>query len=134
MTLLEIYPQLKTLHVLLALGSGALFAIRGLGVLYGSALPMSPVVRRLSMLIDSALLIAALMLLAALQLNPLAVPWLQAKLVLLLVYIVLGSLALRRARSAPGRIGAYLAALLCYLMLLGVAMRHDPRGWFAGAA
>ena len=85
--LAELYPWVKTTHVALALTSGGLFAGRGIGVLLGAQTPMAAPVRHLSQAIDSALLLAALLLLATLQLNPFATPWLQAKLMLLLAYI-----------------------------------------------
>ena len=83
--------------------------------------------------IDTALLGAAVLLLVILELNPLFTPWLLTKLVLLLVYIVLGSMALKRARSRQLRLYYLLAALLCYGFMLSVALTHSPRGallWF----
>ena len=34
--MIEFYPQIKSLHVLMVLLSGALFAVRGIGVLAGA--------------------------------------------------------------------------------------------------
>lgn len=126
MALLEAYPWIKAAHVVLALSSGGLFAARGVGVLLGSAAPLSAPVRRLSQCIDSALLIAALLLLAALRLNPFATPWLQLKLGLLVAYIVCGTLALRRARTPAARAIAFVAALACFAAMVAVARAHDP--------
>jgi uncharacterized membrane protein SirB2 len=78
--------------------------------------------------IDTSLLGAAVLLLVILQLNPLFTPWLLTKLVLLLVYIVLGSMALKRARSRQLRLYYLLAALLCYGFMLSVALTHSSRG------
>ena len=56
--------------------------------------------RRLSYGIDTLLLTAGITLWSLLGLNPVGnSPWLGTKLVLLLVYIVLGSVALKRGRS-----------------------------------
>lgn len=128
MALIEFYPLIKASHVGLVLLSGGLFTGRGLGVLLGAQMPMSPALRRLSVGIDSALLASALLLLLTLQLNPLAVTWLRAKLLLLLAYIVLGSLALKRARSARGKALAYVAALSCFVLMVMIARSHDPLG------
>ena len=95
----------------------------------GATMPMSPVVRRCSQVIDTALLVAALLLLVTLQLNPFAVPWLLAKLVLLVAYIVCGILALRRAPTLAGKGLAFAAALLCFVMMLMIATTHDPLGF-----
>lgn len=129
MALADWYPAIKAAHVGLALLSGGLFAGRGLGVLLGAATPLSAPVRRLSQAVDSALLAAALLLLASLRFEPLAMPWLQAKLLLLLAYIGLGTLALRRAPTAASRALAFAAALCCFVAMLGIARTRDPLGW-----
>lgn len=129
MSLAEFYPLIKASHVGLALLSGGLFAGRGVGVLWGSAAPMAPAVRRASQWIDTALLAAALMLLMVLQLNPFATPWLLVKLVLLLAYIVFGALALKRAPTRAGKALAFVAALACFVAMVATARTHDPAGF-----
>jgi uncharacterized membrane protein SirB2 len=129
MSLADFYPLIKATHVGLALLSGGLFAGRGLGVLWGSGAPMEPRWRRLSQAIDTALLGAALMLLAILGLNPFATPWLLTKLSLLVAYIVLGTLALRRAPTRAGKALAYVAALVCFAAMVAIARAHDPWGF-----
>ena len=129
MALADAYPLIKATHIGLAMASGGLFACRGVGVLLGAALPMSAPVRRLSQVVDTALLVAALLLLTALQLNPFATPWLQAKLALLVAYIVLGTLALKRAPGLVGKGMAFVAALTCFAMIVVIARTHDPLGW-----
>lgn len=131
MTITEFYLAIKATHIGLVLASGSLFALRGLGVLLGSATAMRAPARRLSYAIDTALLTAAVLLLAILHLNPFTTPWLAAKLVLLVAYIVLGSLALKRARSRPHRALAFCAALLCFAAIYAIARRHDPLGFLA---
>lgn len=128
MTLAEVYPAVKSLHVGLAITSGGLFAGRGIGVLMGAAMPTSRRMRRLSQAIDSLLLVAALILLAILGLNPVTTPWLAAKLVLLVAYIVLGILALRVARTRAGKAVAFVAALGCFVLMFAIARTHDPLG------
>lgn len=129
MTLAEYYLLVKGTHVGLVFLSGGLFAGRGLGVLLGATMPMSPPVRRLSQVIDTALLAAALVLLATLQLNPFATPWLLAKLSLLVAYIVFGTLALRRGPNQTGRVLAFIAAMTCFVMMVAIARNHDPLGF-----
>lgn len=127
--LAELYPWIKAAHVALALTSGGLFAARGIGVLFGSTVPMAAPLRGLSMGIDSALLLAALLLLATLGLNPFATPWLLAKLGLLAAYILLGTLALKRAPTRKGKTVAFAGALSCFLMMVAIARTHDPLGF-----
>jgi uncharacterized membrane protein SirB2 len=103
MTLAEYYPHIKTAHVALVSASGLLFAVRGAAVLARHAWPLRGALRVTSVAIDSALLAAGVALWSLLALQPLRDPWLGTKLLLLLLYIALGSLALKRALSAAGR-------------------------------
>lgn len=128
--MIEFYPQVRLLHIALAIATGALFAARGLLVQSGKArLANHVAVRYLSYTIDTALLTAALMLLTMLRLSPLETGWLAAKISLLGFYIVLGSLALRRARTARVSRLCFLGALASYGLMFGIARAHDPLGW-----
>ena len=57
------------------------------------------------------------------------------EVVLLVVYVVLGVLALRRARTAGARRIFFVTALVTYIYMLGVARMHYPlgrlQGWLA---
>jgi uncharacterized membrane protein SirB2 len=128
-SLAALYPYIKHAHIGLALASGALFAVRGLAVLAGGRWAMRSPVRHASMGIDTLLLVAALLLLFILQLNPFAVAWLRVKLMLLVAYIVLGTFALKRARGTGARALCFAAALACFLMMYSVARTHNPLGW-----
>ena len=61
--------------------------------------------------------------------------WLAVKLVLLVAYVVLGSLALKRARTPRARAACFCAALLRIRLHVGVARTHHPlgvlRAWLA---
>ncbi len=131
MTLPELYPFVRWAHIGLVLTSGSLFAARGLGVLLGAQWAMTPGMRRLSYSLDTALLAAALLLLYILDLNPFAVAWLGTKIALLLLYIVLGTFALKRARTPRMRLVFYIASLLCFAYMLTVARAHHPLGLWA---
>lgn len=122
------YPALRHLHMGLAFTSGALFALRGAAVLGGQRWPMHWVPRRLSVIVDTGLLTVALRLLWELRLNPLVTAWLQVKLALLPIYIVLGMFALKYARKQRARAICYAAALTCYGFMISVALTHSPLG------
>lgn len=134
MTLAHWYPVLKHLHIGLVLLSGALFALRGLALLRGQGWAMARPVRLSSYVIDTGLLGAGVSLWWLLGLNPARELWLGTKLVLLLLYIVLGSLALKRARGRAARVAAFVAALACYAFMLSVARWHHPLGLFSPLA
>jgi len=124
--LIEFYTEVRLVHVSSVIASGSLFALRGAMTLAGSSLPQHPAVRYLSYTIDTVLLTAALMLLSMLHLNPLATPWLATKLVLLLAYIVLGSFALKRARTRNGRAACWVMAMIVLLSMVAIARAKDP--------
>ena len=54
------------------------------------------------------------------------------KLTLLVLYIVLGSLALKRGRSGRMRALCFAAALAVFAGMVGIARTHQPLGWLAG--
>ena len=129
----EFYPQIKAVHILCVLLSGGLFALRGLmaqtrlaGVAQGAPL------RLLSYAIDTALLTAALMLVSILPGALFANGWLTVKLILLLAYVALAMLAMKRVHAPRARMIFYVAALATYTWMLGVARTHHPLGWLHG--
>lgn len=115
--------------MLLASLSLVLFAARGLGALWEQAWVMSNGLRRSSVAIDSLLLGAGIGLWVLMQHNPLHEAWLGTKLLLLLVYVVLGSFALKRARRRGVRLVFLLAALLCATAMVTIARTRNPLGW-----
>ena len=127
--MLEFYPQVRATHVAAVVSSGALFALRGLGTLAGQAWPQTAAVRWSSYAIDTVLLTAALMLVGMLPAAMFANGWLATKLVLLVLYVVAGSMALKRSRTSRGRTLWFLAAVLTYTGMLGIARMHHPLGW-----
>jgi uncharacterized membrane protein SirB2 len=129
MRLVEFYPLLRHTHIGLVVASGTLFALRGAAVLAGMRWPQRPGWRVASVIIDTGLLTAAVLLAIALRLNPLTTGWLAAKIVLLLVYIALGTLALKRARSFGARFVGYAASLAVFVTIFGIARAHHPLGW-----
>lgn len=130
---IEAYPALKQAHVTLVAVSGTLFALRGAAVLARAGWPLRMPWRISSVVIDTLLLAAGVSLWAMLSLNPLRDAWLGAKLVLLVVYIVVGSFALRRGRTPAVRAASYVAALAVYGFMISVALAHRPLGWFASS-
>lgn len=127
-----VYPYVKLLHIGAVAASGCLFMVRGLAAQLRQAWVMAPPLRYLSYAIDSLLLGAAVALVLLIHQYPFVNAWLTVKVCLLLLYMVLGSLALKRARTAGWRLVCLLAALLTYALIISVAIAHDPLGPFAG--
>jgi len=128
---IEFYVQIKWVHVAAVLTSGALFALRGAAMLAGARWYMAAPLRYLSYTIDTVLLTAALMLATILRQYPFVNGWLTTKVLLLVVYVVLGSYALKHGSTRAVKARAYVAALLVYAFIISVARAHDPRGVFA---
>ena len=126
--MIEFYPWIKWVHVAAVLCSGALFALRGVLVQAGSRWGMAPPLRYLSYGIDTVLLTAALLLLTLLPKAVFANGWLSVKLVLLVVYVLLGSFALKRGRTGKSRLLCFIGAIAVYAFMLGVAHAHHPLG------
>jgi uncharacterized membrane protein SirB2 len=126
--LIEYYPDIKWVHICAVIASGSLFMLRGAGVLAGARWPMWAPLRWLTYTIDTVLLTAALMLVTILHQYPFVQAWLTVKVVLLIVYVVLGTFALRRARTPKVRAICYVAALAVFLFIVSVARTHHPLG------
>ena len=120
------YLLLKHLHMSCAALSGALFLLRGLWMLQDSPRLGQRWVRTLPHLIDTVLLASAVTLAVWSAQYPLAQPWLTAKVCALLLYIVLGSVALKRGRSKGIRAAAFLAALATFAYIVAVALNKNP--------
>jgi uncharacterized membrane protein SirB2 len=130
---LEYYGQIRAVHIGAVFLSGALFSLRGAGALAGATWTMAAPLRYLSYAIDTVLLGAAVVLFAILPAPLFANHWLATKLALLILYMVLGSFALKRARTPWGRAVCYGAALTVFVLIVGIARAHHPLGWFAAA-
>ena len=122
------YGAVKLIHQCAVALSFALFAARGLGMLGDAAWIGSRAARTLPHVIDTILLTSALALAWWLRVSPFAVPWLAAKLAGLFVYIILGSIALKRGRTKTERAVAWVGALLTFGYIVSVAITKDPRG------
>jgi len=126
--MLEFYPEIRWVHICAVIASGSFFALRGAGVLAGARWPMWAPLRYLTYTIDTVLLTAALMLVTILHQYPFVQAWLTVKVLLLVVYIVLGTFALKRARTEQARAIFYIAALAVFLFIASVARAHHPLG------
>lgn len=116
-------------HVSSVVLSFTLFFLRGVWMWQGILAQRGRWVRIAPHMIDTLLLSSAIALVVTLGLPVLETPWLLAKIAALLLYIVLGSVALRRGKTRRIRAMAGLAALLVFFYMVGVAVRHAPLSW-----
>ena len=111
--------------------SGAGFVTR-YALLTAHRLPQSGFVRVAPHVVDTILLASALTLAWVGGFRPLEVSWLEAKLAGLVLYIVAGTIALKRGRTPVSRATAFAVALLAYAYIVSVALTKHPLGWLAG--
>jgi len=79
--------------------------------------------------VDTVLLASAIWLAWFLGQSPFVHAWITAKVLALLAYIVLGTIALRRGRTRPVRIAAFGAALAAAGYIVAVALTRDATPW-----
>ena len=127
----DLYVEIRQVHIGAVIASGVLMLLRGLAHnLWEAAWVKARPVRYLSYTIDTLLLTAALMLMTIVGQYPFADNWLTMKVMLVLVYIVLGYTALRSG-SARTRWASLSGATLVYGFIISIARAHDPLGVFA---
>ena len=124
------YFTIKAIHQTAAVLSFTGFFARGLGSLAGATWVRSCAAKTWPHVVDSVLLLSALTLAWMLRLNPAFSPWLVAKIGGLVVYIVLGTVAVRPGCPLPVRTAAWLAALVTFGYIVAVAITKNPAGYF----
>jgi uncharacterized membrane protein SirB2 len=89
-------------------------------------------VRIVPHLVDTVLLASAIGLALTLRQYPFVDGWLTAKVLALIAYIILGSIALKRGRTKPIRAVAWIAALATFGYIVSVALTRHPLGFLGG--
>jgi uncharacterized membrane protein SirB2 len=128
---MPMYLTLKSVHISFAILSIAGFSLRGFWMIRQSKILDMPIVRIAPHIVDTAFLLSGIWLVVILQLNVREQSWLVAKFVALILYVVLGAIALRRGRTMQIRTVAFVAALTTYLYIVGVALTKSSASWLA---
>jgi len=123
------YFALKYLHMLCAVLSGSGFVLQGVWMMARSPLLDHRLTRTVPHVIDTVFLGSAIALAALSGQYPFVAPWVTAKVSGLVIYIVLGALALR-GRSMRLRVVAFLAAVTTFAWIVSVALTKNPAGFF----
>jgi uncharacterized membrane protein SirB2 len=123
------YAGLKLTHVSCAAISYALFVVRGIWMMRGSPLLRQPWVRTAPHIVDTALLASAIAMAIISGQYPLAEPWLTAKVIALVLYIALGTVALRHGRTKGVRITAWIMAQAVFAYIVAAAVTRNPLPW-----
>ena len=125
------YLALKHAHMTFALLSGIFFFVRGVWMLVDSPRLMQRWVKISPHIIDTILVGCAIALMIQIQQYPFVHHWLTAKVVALVLYILAGTVAIKRGKTKAVKAVAFGFALLCYVYMLTVAFSHHPLGVLA---
>ena len=125
------YLLLKQVHIACAALSITGFAARGILMLRDSPWLNFRLVRIAPHVVDTVLLASAIALAWESRQYPFVQSWLTAKLIALVIYVLLGTMALKRARSKPARALAFFLALGTALYIVSVALTRNPSGFLS---
>ncbi|CAL61602.2 Conserved hypothetical protein, putative membrane protein [Herminiimonas arsenicoxydans] len=120
------YIALKHLHITCAVLSISLFLLRGMLMLRQSLALQQRWLRITPHIVDTALLASAVAMVVWSQQYPFVQNWLTAKVIALIVYIGLGTIALKRGKTRAKRLRAFLAALAVFAYIIAVALSKQP--------
>lgn len=116
----------KNIHVTCVILTWLLFFVRGIWMLRDSPLLGRKLTKRVPPLIDTLLLVSAIVLVVTSHQYPVTQAWLTAKLIALLFYIGLGMIALTYGRTKKIRSAAWFSAQLCFFYIVAVALTRNP--------
>lgn len=120
------YGLLKSIHVSCVAISITGFVLRFALAWTGSPLLGTRVARIAPHLVDTVLLVSAIGLAVIAGVAPWRDAWLGAKVIGLVVYVVAGSFAIKRARSRGGRLASGVIAIAVYAYIVSVALAKSP--------
>lgn len=124
-------PTIKLLHVIFVIASVSGFFVRGLLMRDRPDWLRNRWVRTVPHVNDTLLLTTGIVMVVSYGWNPLQQPWLTAKLLALLLYIGLGTVAIGRwgRRGTGVRTAAWLAAIGVFTYIVFVALTKTPQPW-----
>ena len=125
---MNVYLLLKNIHITCALISISGFILRGIWMIRSSPWLHHPWTRRLPHVVDTLLLATALVMVYQSAQYPFVHHWLTTKVLLLLLYILLGMVALRWGKTRTIRITAWVLAVMVFIYIVVVAMTRSSSG------
>ena len=122
------YALIKHLHITAAVLSILFFVLRAYWSVAGSARLQGRFVKIAPHVIDTVLLVCGVILASMIGADQ---PWILAKIVGLILYIVVGTIAIKRGKKPGTRAIAAIIAVLIFFYIVGIAISHNPLSWFA---
>ena len=123
------YLALKHIHLTFVVLSLLAFFVRGIWLFINSSMLSKKWVKILPHIISTILLASGIILAVNLHLSPGSQPWLLAKIIGLIVYIVLGVAAFK-APNPNARKLLWVSALIVFAYIVSVAISKNPLGFF----
>jgi len=127
------YSLVKQLHMTLALISVGGFVLRWTWRMQQSPLALTRAVRIVPHVVDTLLLISAFAMIALAGQVPVGMAWLSAKIGGLVLYILLGMVAMRSAPVKSRSFPAFIVAILIFCWIFSVAVSKSPLGFLSWA-
>ena len=125
------FSTLKLIHISAATLTISGFVLRGYWMLSGSPYLQLKPVKILPHILDTLFLASGIALIVTLDLPVLTQTWLLTKFAALIIYVVLGSIALGRGKTLRARNTAFMLALATFAYIYGVAISKSTASWFA---
>jgi uncharacterized membrane protein SirB2 len=129
----DYFLPLRALHMTCAGLSIAGFVIRFVWMLMDSPASQARAAKIVPHVVDTLLLVSAIALVSIIGFNRNAA-WLSAKIACLVVYIVLGTFALKRGRTKGMRAVCGVLAIVVFAFIASVARTHEPLGFLHNLA
>ena len=120
------YIFLLAVHVGTVFISITGFFVRGIWMMRSSPLLQRHWIKIVPHINDTFLLVSAIALVVLTSQYPGSAAWINAKIIALVVYIVLGIIALNRGKTMQVRVLAWCGALVVYAYMVAVALSKSP--------
>ena len=125
---MTLYDLLKLAHVSSVVISGSLFIYRFALMNKRPDQPLPKTLKIVPHINDTILLGAALGMLYVAGINPFTTPWLFAKILALVAYIVIGAISMRSTPGSKQQTVSFVAAIsvFAYILLVGLSKQVMP--------
>lgn len=120
------YLAIKNIHLTCVVLSICFFMVRSVWMLFDDGRLHQRWVRIAPHVIDTILLTSALIMVFWSAQYPFVEPWLTAKVIGLIAYIVLGSIGLKYGKTEAIRMTAVIAAMFTFGYIVMVALTRQP--------
>ena len=125
---MTLYLAIKYLHISCAVITITGFVLRGLWMMTDSPLLAHKLTRRLPHINDALLLTTALIMVFMSAQYPFVLSWLTAKVIALVVYILLGMVALKWGKTRLVKTTFWFLAVMTFVYIVSVALTRTPEG------